>query len=118
MDEFLPWLGNTPSSWLLTLVLLALPAALATGRSVAITWRPGWQVALYTGLLAAVHRFADYALSNGDLWVPIGFLLAWVVLATAGLAMHRATRAAMMVAQYPWLHERTGLFGWRDKAGG
>ena len=107
MDEFLPWLGNTPSSWLLTLVLLALPAALATGRSVAITWRPGWQVALYTGLLAAVHRFADYALSNGDLGAG-RLSAAWVVLATAGLAMHCATRAVS--GAHPWLPERAGLF--------
>ncbi|MBX3502908.1 MAG: hypothetical protein KF889_25975 [Alphaproteobacteria bacterium] len=118
MSEFLPWLGNTPWSWLLTLVLLALPATLITGRSVAITWQPGWQVVLYSAMLAATHRFADYALSNGELWAPIGFALAWAILAIAGLAMHRATRAAMMVAQYPWLHQRDGLFGWRDKPGG
>jgi hypothetical protein len=118
MTEFLPWLGNTPAKWLLTLILVVLPAALATGRSVAITWRPGWQAVAYCGLLAATHRFIDYALSDGELWVPGGFAIAWVVLAGAGLATHRATRAAMMVAQYPWLHERAGLFGWRDRAGG
>ena len=118
MGELLPWLGNTPAKWLLTLVVIVLPAALATGRSVAITWRPGWQAVAYCGLLAATHRFIDYALSDGELWVLGGFVVAWVMLAAAGLAMHRATRAAMMVAQYPWLHERAGLFGWRDRAGG
>lgn len=118
MNEVLPWLGNTPWSWLLTLVALMVPAALATGRGVAVTWRPSWQVGVYAGLLAAAHRFIDYALSEGRLWALGGFVLAWVALAVAGLAMHRATRAAMMVAQYPWLHVRDGLFGWRDRTGG
>jgi hypothetical protein len=118
MNEMLPWLGNAPWPWLLTLVALMVPAALATGRGVAITWRPGWQVVVYAALLAATHRFTDYALSDGHLWALGGFALAWAALAAAGLATHRATRAAMMVAQYPWLHVRDGLFGWRDRPGG
>lgn len=118
MSEFLPWLGNTPAKWLLTLILVIVPAALATGRSVAVTWQPGWQVIAYCGLLAATHRFIDYALSDGELWALGGFVIAWSVLAAVGLAMHRATRASMMAAQYPWLHARDGLFGWRDRTGG
>ncbi len=115
MDEFLPWLGNAPFTWMLSFLLLGLPAALATGRGLASTWAPWWQILPYAGLLAAGHRFFDYALGQGDLWAVPGFALAWLLLAACAGAIFRATRAAMMVAQYPWLYERSGPFGWRDK---
>ena len=31
-----------------------------------------------------------------------------------GLIAYRSTRAARMVAQYPWQYRRAGLFGWRE----
>jgi uncharacterized protein DUF6867 len=39
-----------------------------------------------------------------------------VILAIA-LSAHRFTLARKMVAQYPWLYERSGLLNWREKRG-
>ena len=36
-----------------------------------------------------------------------------VILALCLIA-YRSTRAARMVAQYPWQYRRAGLFGWRE----
>lgn len=118
MHEYLPWLGNTVAAFLTTLGGLAAPAAWMAGRGVASTWRSPWQAVVYSGLLAAAHRFADYALAGGDLVAPAAFAVAWAVLAAVALASWRRTRAAMMVAQYPWLYVRAGPFDWRDKAAG
>lgn len=118
MHEYLPWLGNTPAAFLATLCGLAVPAAWMAGRGVAQTWRPAWQAVVYAGLLAAAQRFADYALAAGEMAAPAALAIAWAVLAAVALASWRRTLAAMMVAQYPWLHVRAGPFGWRDKGAG
>jgi hypothetical protein len=30
----------------------------------------------------------------------------------------RLTRVRRMVSQYPWIYERDGLLGWRERSGG
>jgi branched-chain amino acid transport system ATP-binding protein len=69
----------------------------------------------YALLLAAADRFLLYALFDGDLLSPSGFVVAFLVLAALCLLAWRVTRARRMVAQYPWLYERAGLFGWRER---
>ena len=41
-------------------------------------------------------------------------IAAALLLAVAALAF-RVTQAGCMVAQYPWLYERAGLFAWRER---
>src|SRR5258708_33406802 len=72
------WFGNTLFVVLLLNLVLVGPASFASGHAVAITWRPWWQVAFYTGLLSATLRFLDYALAGGELWALGGFLLGWL----------------------------------------
>ena len=100
----------------LTGILIGFAAAL-TGQAVADTWRPRWQVVLSAFGLALVARFLDFALFGGKLLSLPAFLLAWIWLAAVGLAAWQVTLAHNMVRQYPWLYERTGVFGWRQRAG-
>ena len=76
-----------------------------------------WQVFAYGILLGGGDRFAVYALFDGGLLSPTGYVIDTVVLMAIALFAYRTTLARRMVAQYPWLYERAGLFGWRDKAG-
>jgi hypothetical protein len=114
MDQIL---GNDPLTYALLLLLAFAPAALATGRAVASVWAPAMHVVVYCVLLCATHRFFDYALFVGDFAAPGGASVSLAVLLAVGLGAWRMRRAEMMTAQYPWLYERVGPFGWRARAG-
>jgi hypothetical protein len=90
-------------------------AAWLTGRAIAMTWRPIWQLALYMLLLTAFTRFIHYALFHGPLLSGAGYLIDLAVLAALALIGFRTTRAKQMVTQYNWLYERTGPFSWRPR---
>ena len=62
------------------------------------------------------NRFLAYALFDSDGLSILGFLLDAVVIVLIALFAYRMTRAHRMVSQYPWLYERAGLLGWREKA--
>lgn len=90
-------------------------AAFLMGQALAQTWRPAWQIAPYSLLLALSNRFFSYALFEGDLTAPGIFLLDWIaVAALAGLGF-RLTQARAMTRQYPWLYEPDGVLGWRAR---
>jgi len=99
----------------LTVVLFGA-AAWMLGQALALTWRALWQIAPYIALLAAADRFASFALFEGELLAPAGFLIDAAVLGAIATAAFLATRAAKMVQQYPWLFERSGPFAWRERA--
>jgi len=90
----------------LTLALFA-GASWMMGQALALTWRAAWQIVPYAAMLAATDRFLAFALFSGD--------AAWACLGVVAAAGFRATRAGQMVAQYPWLFERTGPFSWRAR---
>jgi predicted membrane metal-binding protein len=110
-------LYEEPSFWLFGLVTVLMGgwAAWMTGRALALTWRPVWQVILATLLLAAVVRFFHYALFGGTLLTLHYYLVDAVVVAAIGLTGYRYTRARQMTTQYRWLYERTGPLTWREK---
>ena len=112
-------LTGDASIWVLlglTVVLFG-GASWMMGQALATTWRPQAQLVAYGALLAAADRFASFALFEGVLLSGTGFLLDWGVLTAIAIAAFRATRAAKMVQQYPWIFERAGPFGWREKGG-
>ncbi|MFO1158166.1 MAG: hypothetical protein U1E60_04970 [Reyranellaceae bacterium] len=109
------WLGNTLGMVLLFNVVLVGPASFAAGQGVAATWRPLWQLVLYSALLSMGLRFFDYALAGGELWSTGGFVLGWVAQLAIAAFAYRLTRAHQMVRQYPWLYERKGLLGWEER---
>lgn len=89
--------------------------AFMTGLSVANTWRPLGQVLAYCLLLGAADRFLVFALFDGPLLNLGGYFLDTAVLTLIAAAAWQATRARRMTLQYPWLYERVGLFGWRER---
>jgi hypothetical protein len=99
----------------LTVALFGL-AAFLMGQALAATWRPLWTCFVYSALLAAGDRFLVYALFDGPLRSLPGYLTNWAVLAAIAVLAYRLTRVNKMVTQYPWLYERAGLLGWRDKS--
>jgi hypothetical protein len=111
-------IGTEPVPFVgITVVLFGL-AALATGRALAETWRPGWQIVPSALLLAASDRFLHYALFEAPLGSLSGLLIAAAVLGLITAAAYFHTRARKMVRQYPWLYEPSGPFGWRAKRPG
>jgi hypothetical protein len=103
--------------FLLVTVVMGGAAAIATGRAIAATWRPWWQVAAYALLLAAAVRFLQYALFQQPLLSMPNFLVDAALLIALGLLGHRHARACQMSVQYPWLFVRRGRFGWQPKDG-
>ena len=88
----------------------------ATGRAMAQTWRPYWQVPLYMLGIAACARFGHYALFEGPLMSAPSFVVDYIVTVVAASAGYRIVRAGQMASQYGWLFERAGPVGWRRKA--
>jgi branched-chain amino acid transport system ATP-binding protein len=44
-----------------------------------------------------------------------GYLIDTAVLVSVSIFAYRFTQARKMASQYPWIYERTGLLGWREK---
>ncbi|MDR3514358.1 MAG: hypothetical protein P4M00_00965 [Azospirillaceae bacterium] len=99
----------------LTIILFG-GAAFMAGQAAANSWRPAWNAALNAALLGLGDRFLCYALFDGPLLTLSGYLIHTAVLMLFCFAAYRMTLARNMVVQYPWLYERSGLFGWRALA--
>ena len=106
------------SAWLFVLVTVLGGGWIAwmAGRSIAMTWRPFWQVAAWSLPLAAAVRFIHYALFGGTLLTLHFFLVDLVVVTAVSALAFRVRRTRQMTTQYAWLYEKTGPFGWREKA--
>ena len=90
-------------------------AAFMTGRAIANTWRPQWQVIVYGLLLGCADRFLNFALFGGELLSLGGYLIDSAAILAIGIFAFRSARAGKMVRQYPWLYARAGLFSWRER---
>ena len=108
-------IGGAEGTFLGMTVVLFGFAAFLTGQATAQNWRPAWQILPAALLLAAADRFLLYALFGAELASPGGFLIGVTILTGMAAAAYYLTRARKMVQQYPWLYERRGLFGWREK---
>jgi hypothetical protein len=97
----------------LGMIVLFGAAALLTGRAMAETWRPGWQIVPVALVLAATDRYLLFALFEARLLSLGGFAVAAVLLGVLTAASYYRARARKMVRQYPWLYQRRGPFGWR-----
>ena len=85
-------------------------AAYMMGQALASTWRPMWQVILYSILLGLADRFIVFALFDGELLSISGWLIDTATLMLIGLLSYRSTQARKMVSQYPWLYRRSGPY--------
>ena len=100
----------------LVTVFLGGGAAWLTGRAAAQTWRPVWQVVVYTMILGLAVRFIHFSLFDGTLLSLHFYLVDAVVCLVVGLAGFRAARVAQMIRQYRWINEADGPLRWRRKA--
>ena len=106
------WIGTSwPVFVGLTVVLVGGASALA-GRAMARNWKPAWHVVLAALGLAVADRFLVYALFEGELLHPWGFLISWAVQAAIGLLSWHVTRVEVTVRQYPWLYRKTSPFSY------
>lgn len=106
------------SAWLFIGVTVVLGGwtAWMTGRGLAQTWRPAWQVLLWSLPLAVAVRFIHFALFGGTFVSPHFYLVDLIVVAAIASLGFRYTRTRQMTRQYGWLYERTGPLTWREKA--
>lgn len=106
------------SIWLFLLVTCIMGGwtAWMTGRAMAKTWRPLAQLVFYLLILAAAVRFIHFALFQGTLLSLHYYLVDAVVVMIIGMLSFRYCRARQMTTQYRWLFERSGPFGWRERA--
>ena len=109
-------LGTSPGVFVTVTVLVMGFAAYMTGQALADTWKPAWQVVVYALLLGLGDRFLVFALFEGELLSPSGYVIDSAVLIGLGLFAYRLTKARKMASQYPWLYERSGLLSWREKS--
>ncbi len=107
---------NSLGVFLLVTVALGGGAGWLTGRAIAATWRPWWQVAVYMLALGGVVRFFHFALFDGTLLSLHYYMVDTVVVLLFGLCGFRVTRAARMAEQYRWIYRRTGPMGWASKS--
>ena len=102
--------------FLLVTIILGGGAAWLSGRAVAQTWRPLWQIVAYCLILAATVRFIHFSLFGGTLLSLHYYLVDGTVCIALGLLGFRAARAAQMVRHYGWLYRTDGPLRWRRKS--
>ena len=103
--------------FILLSLILGGGAAYLSGRAIAGTWRPLWQVSVYMLVLGAAVRFMHFALFEGTLLSPHYYLVDTAICLVFGWLGYRATRAGQMATQYGWLYHRSGWLEWRPKTG-
>jgi hypothetical protein len=101
--------------FVLVTIILGCGAAWLTGRAVATTWRPWWQVVAYSFVLGAAVRFIHFALFGGTLISPHYYLVDTLFCLGAAALGFRMERARQMVTQYRWINGRGGPLRWRRK---
>ena len=99
----------------LVTVLLGGGASLLSGRAIAQTWRPWWQIVVYTLILGGAVRFLHFSLFDGTLLSLHFYAIDAVICMLAGMIGFRLARRAQMVEQYPWINETAGPWRWRRR---
>ena len=101
--------------FLLITVLMGGSAAWVTGKAVAQTWRPLYQLLVYAGLLVFGVRFLHYALFYEPLLPLRNWAVDYTVLFVLAALGFRRMRALQVSTQYSWLFEPSGPLGWRRR---
>lgn len=102
--------------FLLVTIVMGGGAAWLSGRAIAATWRPWWQIVAYMLVLGAAVRFMHFALFDETLLSLPHYLVDTAVCITFGFFGFRMTRAAQMARQYGFLFARTGPWSWARRA--
>ncbi len=91
-------------------------AAWLSGRAIALTWRPLWQVFVYSLILGFAVRFIHFSLFGGTLLSLHYYLVDSLVCMMLGFIGFRAARVSQMVTQYRWVNTPDGPLRWRRNA--
>jgi hypothetical protein len=87
-------------AFLLVTVILGGAAAFIAGRSIALTWRPWWQIIFYMMMLGAAERFFHFALFEGTLLSDYYYAVDTLIAIAFGLLGFRLARTQQMQRQY------------------
>jgi hypothetical protein len=114
------FLFEEQSIWIFLLVSVVMGGAAAwtSGKSLAQTWRPAWQIVPAMLVLGLGIRFIHFALFEGTLLSLHYYVIDVVILLVAAALGYRHKRTLQMTTQYRWLYEKTGPFSWKEKARG
>ncbi len=99
--------------FLLVTIILGGGAAWLSGRAIAQTWRPVWQVFAYSLILGCAVRFIHYSLFGGTLLSLHYYAADTAICMILGFLGFRAARATQMVTQYRWVNQPNGPLRWR-----
>ncbi len=101
--------------FVLVTVILGGGTALLSGRAIAETWRPWWQVVAYSFILGATVRFFHFSLFGGTLLSAHYYLVDTAVCVAFGFLGFRVARVGQMLAHYRWINEPAGWLRWRRR---
>lgn len=90
--------------WIFVAVTGVICGAIAfvTGRAIAETWRPAWQVGVYAVLITFISRFLHYALFAEVLLSLGNFVVDFVVIFALAVGGYVRVRHQQMATQYNW----------------
>ena len=88
--------------FLLCTVILGGASAFVTGKAIAETWRPFWQVVGYGLVLGLVVRFIQFALFAERLVSWRNYLVDITILLVCGVAGYMLARRRQLNTQYGW----------------
>ncbi len=115
MDMIYPTGPNGLAVFVLVTLILGGAASWATGRAIALVWKPLWQLAAYMGLMTFAVRFLHYALFQQPFLTPGNVVVDYLTLTAIAFLGYRTMRAWQMQTQYPWAFEQAGPLSWRRK---
>ncbi len=115
IDSLYPTGPNGLTVFIFVTLVLGGAAAWATGRAIAMTWKPLWQLAFYMLLMTFAVRFMHYALFRQPFLTPGNVIVDYIALTAIAYTGYLVMRSSQMPVQYPWLFERSGPIGWRRK---
>src|SRR5437588_2714304 len=96
---------NSLGVFLLITVAMGGGAAFLAGRALAATWRPAWQLALYTLPLSIAVRFLHFALFDAKFLALHYYLVDYLVCLGLGGLGFRLMRVRQMISRYKWINE-------------
>ena len=102
-------------AFLILTVFLGGGASFLSGRAIAKTWRPWWQVLLAMLVMGFVVRFFHFALGGGTLLSPYYYTADTLFCLLFGFWGYRMTRAGQMAGQYRWIFRRAGPLNWAKR---
>ena len=121
---FLVLLIGLPVAWLLYYAVTDRAGSLTFANFVTLASDPSFTEPLVTTLIlcvsvaiaaATVSGYALWLLFGGKLFAVPPYLIAAAVIVALGSLGFRLTQVRKFVGQYPWIYERDGLLGWRER---